>query len=371
MNSNNENDKLPGTGLRVAVWVGLSEKKCLEQVSGLDACDMMESGLLFRRYPVKGLNKFRQVCPPKFLRSLALFSHLYALFISVPLCLWYRPHVCVGISLMPHSVLAKLAQLTCRAKFITWFIGTDIYAQLAQKWWGKLLRIPMSKASCTLTMGSGSNKMLEKLRWPPQNLLIGRNAYDLSEYTETSECKKWDIIYTGRLDRKHKRLDLLLRTVSEMCISRPSTICAIVGDGPDRERLEGICKSLGLESNVEFIGYSNDIPSLLNQSRTLVMTSAWEGLPSSIVEAFALGLPVVASDVGDISDIVTSGENGILVDSDRPEDYAEAVLHILMEPGVYAQMSLSAKQTGENIRKEMDSGVWVKRWEQALKRAGL
>ncbi|MCF8104530.1 MAG: glycosyltransferase [Desulfohalobiaceae bacterium] len=343
----------------------------MEKLRGLDACELVDSGILFRRHPVGRLKKFRQICPPSIFRSSAVLSHLFALLVTIPWCLRFQPHVCVGISLLPHSVLAKLGQIFCRAKFVTWLIGTDIYLHLAQRWWGKLLRSRIASASCTITMGSGSNRMLESMGWPSRNLIVGRNAYDLSDYLENQAEKQWDIIYTGRLDRAHKRISLLLQAVAEMRTSCPSVRCAIVGKGPDRKRLEGICNSLRLHSNVEFLGFRPDIPELLNKSRILVMTSAWEGLPSSIVESFALGLPVVVADVGDISDIVINGENGILINSVCPAEYARAVLKILESPETYHRMSYSAKKAGEGLRREIDNGFSTARWQQAIVKAGL
>lgn len=355
--------------LRVAVWIGLSDKKCLEKLRGLDGCDLVGEGILFRQHPVQGLKKFKQICPPRIFRSSAAASHLYAAFATIPRCLAFRPQVCIGISFMPHSVLAKVGQLVTGAKYITWLIGTDMHVNLAKKWWGRLFKRAISSADCTMTMGNGSNKKLEIMGWSSRSLVVGRNDYNLSNYQEDSSEKEWDIIYTGRLDREHKRVGLLLEAVSVVRRSRPSVRCAIVGEGPDRGRLENICKSLELESQVAFLGHRSDIPNLLNRSHILVMTSAWEGLPTSIVEAFVLGLPVVSADVVDVSDIVVDGKNGILVKSDSPAAYAEAILSILESQETYQRLSLCARETGKRIRRETEEGISAERWRQALERS--
>lgn len=355
--------------LRVAVWIGLSDKKCLEKLRGLDRCDLVGKGILFRQHPIRGLKKFRQICPPTALRSSATASHLYAAMATIPRCLAFRPQVCIGISFMPHSVLAKAGQLVTGAKFVTWLIGTDMYVNLANKWWGRLFKRAISSADCTMTMGSGSNKKLVTMGWPSRNLVVGKNDYDFSGYREESAEKEWDIIYTGRLDREHKRVELLLHAISEVRMSLPSVRCAIVGEGPDRRRLEDICRSLELESRVAFLGHRPDIPELLNKSRILVMTSAWEGLPASIVEAFAVGLPVVSAHVGDVADIVVDGKNGILVKSDSHAAYAEAILSILEKQETCQRLSLCARETGKRIRRETEEGISAERWRQALERS--
>ncbi len=340
-------------------------------LKGLDECPLVESGILIRRRPVEGLAKFRQLCPPEALRFSAALSHLYALLITLSLCVRFRPDVCIAISLLPHGVLAKLGQVLCRAHFVNWLIGTDMYVHLAGTWWGKLLRGPISGASCTMCMGSVSKRRLEAMGWKPGQVIVGMSAYDFSDYREPSAHKRWDVTYTGRLNRKQKRVGLLLRAVERISTSRPSVRCAIVGDGPDRRRLERMRDALGLQKNVEFLGHRSDIPNLLSMSRILLMTSAWEGLPASIVEALVSGLPVVAPKVGDIGDVIADGRNGVLVDSDRPVDYAKAVLQLLDAPDLYRHMSACAKRTGRRIQEEVEAGAPLARWELALRRTGL
>lgn len=361
-------DSRPGK-LRVAVWVGLSDKKCLEKLRGLQECDMVEEGLLIRRHPVEGLESFTQICPPALLRFSAALSHLYALLITIPACMRFRPHVCVGISMMPHSLLAKLGQVASGARFVNWVIGTDLYLELRDTWWGRALRPLMRSAWATLCMGSQSKEELVSMGWQPDRVFVGRNAYDLSAYEDRSAEVTWDVIYTGRLDRGHKRLHLLLRAVAAARDRGHELDCAIVGKGPDRDRLERIRDDLGLNQRVQFLGYRSDIPELLNRSRILVMTSAWEGLPASIVEAFACGLPVVTSEAGDVRDIVDDGENGYIVTSDEPKDFAEAIIRTLTDSDLYARLSASAHETGEHLRREQREGVPAKRWSRALERA--
>jgi len=69
---------------RVAAWIGLSDKKCLEKLKGLDDCILVDEGILFRQYPVAGLRKFRQICPPPIVRASAVAGHLYSAFVTMP-----------------------------------------------------------------------------------------------------------------------------------------------------------------------------------------------------------------------------------------------------------------------------------------------
>lgn len=360
--------------LRVAVWAGLSEKKCLEHVSGLDGSELVRDGILFRQHPVAGLKKFRQICPPKPIRFSTILSHLYAFLAGIVVSVFARPDVCIGISMIPHSICARIAQTLTGSKFITWLIGTDMYVHLPQTWFGKKILAPlMRSADCTLCMGQNSKKLLTSLGWDGEKTIVGRNAYDFSDFFATPprerwENGEWDIIFTGRLDRYHKRVHLLLQTVAELKKEKADVTCAIVGNGPDYGRLQKIRKLLDIKENVSFLGHRKDIPDILNNARIFVMTSAWEGLPSSIIEALVCGLPVVTSTAGDVADIIENDVNGILVPLDRPGDYARAILSLLRDRDLYESMSCNARRTGEDMVKQIANGESARRWTVALRK---
>jgi glycosyltransferase involved in cell wall biosynthesis len=360
--------------MHVAVWVGLSDKKCLEHLQGLDDCNLVSKGLLFRRWPIDGLQKFRQVCPPEPLRRSLILSHLYVFFSSVLSCMAFRPDVCIGISMLPHSVMAKIAQCLTGSKFVNWLIGTDMYVEIHRGWLGRKLFLPMVRsAASTLCMGQYSKDILISLGWNEERVIVGRNSYNFSDFYALSPQErwdegKWDVIYIGRLDRYHKRVDLLLGAIAEMKKQRSNVTCAIVGDGPDSERLKKLSCFLDIVENVFFLGQRSDIPRCLNDARIFAMTPSWEGLPSSIVEAMACGVPVITSNVGDVDDIIENGSNGILVNSDHPEAYAKVMLNLLNDRLLYESMSHKAMQTGESIKKAILFGESAKRWESALRK---
>ena len=91
----------------------------------------------------------------------------------------------------------------------------------------------------------------------------------------------------------------------------------LVGDGRDRVDVERELERLGLDGHVELLGERDDVPGLLAGSDVFVLSSRSEGMPLAILEAMAAGLPVVASDVGGIGELVVDGETGVLV---RPGD---------------------------------------------------
>lgn len=356
-----------GRGLRVAVWVGLIDKKCREHVIGLHDSDRVAGGVLFRRHRIAGMPKFHQICPPPVVRRSALLSHLFCLLATVWVCLRQPPDVCAAVSLLPHMLLARLGQLLARARLITWFIGgPDMDVQMASPKWRSRLAPLLRTADCALCMGEHSKSRLVAWGWRPQRVLVARGAYDLSAYRPAVQPPRWDLIYTGHLKHEHKRLDILVEAVHLARKRLPEITCALVGDGPYRAELERMVAQRSLQANVQFLGRRDDVPDLLARARAFIMTSEWEGLPTSLVEAFAAGLPAVMPAVNDVPTLARHEENSLLVRTTDPADYAEAIVRILTEDGLYERLRRAAVRTGDELRSAGQPPHRCAAWDRAL-----
>ena len=121
----------------------------------------------------------------------------------------------------------------------------------------------------------------------------------------------------------------------------------IAGDGPDRPALGAEIDRLGLGEHVELLGTRDDVPDLLAGSDVFVLSSDSEGLPMSVLEAMAAGLPVVASAVGGVPELVRDGETGALV---RPRDSAAlagAIRRIVSDPALLDRLGDAGRQRVE------------------------
>jgi glycosyltransferase involved in cell wall biosynthesis len=118
----------------------------------------------------------------------------------------------------------------------------------------------------------------------------------------------------------------------------------IVGDGPDRSGVEAEVRELGLESAVHLGGPRSDVPDLLARSDVFVLSSRSEGGPISILEAMAAGLPVVASDVGGVSELVVEGATGLLVPAGDPAALAAALERLLADPELRRRLGAAGRE---------------------------
>jgi glycosyltransferase involved in cell wall biosynthesis len=123
-----------------------------------------------------------------------------------------------------------------------------------------------------------------------------------------------------------KGLPVLLRAFARL----PADLqLYIVGTGPDRERLEALAAELGVATRIHLLGWRNDVLSILAAADVVVHPSFHEALPSAVIEALALGRPIVASDVSGVRDILGDEEYGRIVPAGDPESLAQAVADTL------------------------------------------
>lgn len=129
--------------------------------------------------------------------------------------------------------------------------------------------------------------------------------------------------------RPEKNHSLFLQSAARVIAQLPAARFVIVGDGPERARLESEAATLGVQSQVQFLGNRSDIPRLLAAADLFALTSDNEANPVSILEAMAMGLPVVATHVGSIAESVLHGETGLLVPTRDADAASSAWLALL------------------------------------------
>lgn len=125
----------------------------------------------------------------------------------------------------------------------------------------------------------------------------------------------------------------------------------VIGDGPDRRRFEDAVRKNRMDKSVFVTGWQSDISVFFRQASLFVLASLWEGLPVSLIEAVVAGIPVVVTDTGGVRDIVTSGQQGIIVPRVDVSVLKAACMNILRDHESWRTIvSLH--------RKEIDSEYW-------------
>ncbi len=173
------------------------------------------------------------------------------------------------------------------------------------------------------------------------------------------------MLFVGRLAAV-KGLPLLLEAVARLRQAHPGVQLTVVGEGPDRPALEAQARALGLEGAVTFTGAQSpaQVADRLEQSDLLVLPSFAEGVPVVLMEAMASRLPVVATRVGGVQELVEDGESGLLVPPGCVESLVGALDRLLSDPDLCQRMGARGR-----IRVEAEFDIAREaRWMQALLR---
>ena len=147
-------------------------------------------------------------------------------------------------------------------------------------------------------------------------------------------------------------IDIAIKVLQQVLEQRPDARMLIAGSGPEKNHLQVMAKDLGVEHALEFTGrlQPDAIAELMRTSSVLLNPTRVDNSPNSVIEAMASGLPVVASDVGGLSHLITSEDNGILVPSENSRAAAEAVLRVLGEPSLAGRLSASGLRASEKFQ---------------------
>ncbi|MGH7681315.1 MAG: glycosyltransferase family 4 protein [Candidatus Eiseniibacteriota bacterium] len=153
----------------------------------------------------------------------------------------------------------------------------------------------------------------------------------------------------------HKSQVDLLDAAALAVQARPELRFWIAGEGPLRADLEGQSRRLGLQERVRFLGFRNDVTDLLRAADIFCVSSYLEGLGTSTLDAMAAGLPVVATQVGGIPEIVTDGDSGLLVPARDPRRLADAIVKLGGDPGLRQAMGAAGKRRAQEFSADRTS----------------
>lgn len=132
----------------------------------------------------------------------------------------------------------------------------------------------------------------------------------------------------------------------------------VVGDGPSIQSLRSQVLSLKLEDKVIFTGLRKDVPDIFSAVDILVMPSLREGLPIIALEAMAYGVPIIATKVGGITEIITDGQNGLLVKPENQEEIKQAIIRLINDKGLSQYLANNARN---KLKDNFTSGIMIRK----------
>lgn len=248
--------------------------------------------------------------------------------------------------------LVRLSGVWRKAHWIAFHHGYTA-TDFKMKCYHALDRWSLRKPRQLITVCSPFAKLLAGYGIPPARIAILHNSVGsftaADESAESKFLSRWEvdgrplILCIGRLSSEKGQTDLLhaldhLRRE----LKHERFLAMLVGEGPDEPSLESFRRQLGLDGHVVLTGLHHDLRPFYTCATMLVMPSHSEGSPNVLLEAFASGVPVVATRVGGIPDIATDGENALLVGKGDFSAMAEAIRRLLDDPALGRELAREA-----------------------------
>jgi L-malate glycosyltransferase len=181
-------------------------------------------------------------------------------------------------------------------------------------------------------------------------------------------CEDLVIIQVARLDHL-KDHATAIRAVHRAAQQNPDIRLVLVGEGPEREKIQAEVDRLDLAERVRLVGTRHDVAELLRASDIFLLTSISEGIPVTILEAMAAGLPVVATRVGGVPEIVEDGQSGLLTAAGDDAALAGAIARLAADAGLRQRMGdFGRRRTQEQFSQERMHAAYQAAYEEMLGR---
>ena len=176
----------------------------------------------------------------------------------------------------------------------------------------------------------------------PSDPALTESAHEARRRCSLTQAQKV-VGVIGRLSPEKGQM-VFLRAMEKAAPSLPDVKALIIGDGQDRPMLEGFCREKGLSDQVAFLGHQERIADYYRLLDLLVLPSLTEGLPNAVLEAMSFGVPVLATAVGGVPEVVHDG-NGVMIPPNDPEALAERMIELLRQDELRRAMGLKGRNS--------------------------
>ena len=220
---------------------------------------------------------------------------------------------------------------------------------------GRLNRLltPLTDAFIAVAEPHGRH-LVEEEHFPAEKVRVIANGVDTTAFDEKTASPKLRrelgidedapvaaIVAALRPEKNH---EMLLHAFKQISLELPEARLLVIGDGPRREPLEQLARTLAIEPMIRFVGTRSDIADVLALADVFVLSSHNEANPVSILEAMACAKPVVATDVGSVSEVVVNTQTGFLIDPGDATRMARHLINLFRKPALARRMGRLGRQ---------------------------
>jgi glycosyltransferase involved in cell wall biosynthesis len=228
----------------------------------------------------------------------------------------------------------------------TWY-DNDFLVSL----YGKADRFVLRKYSRIVAVSDEVKQRLLKAGVRGEKICLVRNGIDLRPFDDAVPALREDLtpdrkLIVGLIGRLawEKGIDIFLRAAARVLVEFPGAKFVIVGEGPDKDKLERLVDELNIRESVSMLGRRDDMPAVYASLDVMVSSSRQEGLPMAILEGMASRLPLVATAVGEVPTVVLDGSTGVLVPAEDADLLAAGIVELLRDPEKRTRLGAAARR---------------------------
>ncbi|PYQ90844.1 MAG: hypothetical protein DMG02_08755 [Acidobacteria bacterium] len=193
---------------------------------------------------------------------------------------------------------------------------------------------------------ANSRAAAERLRLervPPRKITIVPNGLDLEPFQRRRQRgRRRTVVVVANL-RREKGHDVLLHAAVDVLRQFPDVVFELVGGGPEREALQARARALNVAHAVTFAGHQDEVAGRLAAADLFVLPSRSEAFPNAVLEAMAAGLPIVASAVGGILELIDDGRTGLLAPVGDPHALADRIVRVMSDATLGERLGAAAR----------------------------
>ena len=348
----------------------------------LTCLDYVEKVIIVRDQKGPELNKVEYHCPPKWSLRIPPINFLIKFLLMLGVSLKEKNTLVLGFLFFPHGLMAFLVgKLTRKKVGVTLISGpVEVYGFIRPKkdryiyskdlpplkLQGKVVLKILKMFDFIIVGGNYSKKFLMSNGVDEGKIFVLYKHVD-EKFKQEKKAKIYDCVYVGRLvELKH--VETIIKAVSVIKNHNRDIKIAIVGDGPERAKLEKMAEDLEVKEEIDFVGWRDDPWNWFNVSKLSIMASEREGFPQAIVQSLNCGIPVICSICGDICDLIENGNNGILVeDYNDVDSFAKEIIRLLNDQKYLDKVSHNSIKTANEY---FNIDIVTKKWRYILSKVG-
>ncbi|HKK83495.1 MAG TPA: glycosyltransferase family 4 protein [Atribacterota bacterium] len=267
--------------------------------------------------------------------------------------------------MLPYVLISFMGENNFRALLASCFLKTHVIISVRndpnKEYETKLLQL---LAKCMYRIADGCVfQTSDAQAWFPKNIQkksrIILNQVDKKFYETLLKPVRKNIITCGRLSAQKNQI-LLINAFAKIAKKYPDENLIIYGEGVLKDKLQNFIDELDLSNRVILAGATDNVNGVLSVARAFVLSSDYEGMPNALMEAMAMGLPVIATDCpcGGPKMLIKNGENGLLVPVNDVESLTESIKLVITNSELSEKMAANAKKTAELFEPDRVFNYW-------------